>query len=211
MVYKRRSTGLSAGWVLDPLPLGRNTQAMWLRILAIAVLVTGLVGPASAQIELFRDDPVIVAAYENRPSDVRNLMVRRASTTRSDGDGKTALIWGAIQGSYDAIEVLLEFQVRTDIVDGLGNSALYYAAGNGHFDVVELLLEVDKLIDRENLEGRTPLMNAAGKSQAEVAKLLIERGADINHTDFTGRSVLDMARNGRSRQLVKILEAAGAR
>jgi len=184
---------------------------MWLRILIIAALAVGLAGPAGAQIELFADDPVIVAAYENRPVEVRDLMVRRASTTRSDRDGKTALIWGAIQGSYDAIEVLLEFQTRTDIVDGLGNGALYYAAGNGHYDVVELLLEADKVVDRENLDGRTPLMHAAEKGQAEVARLLIERGADINHTDFTGRSVLDVARNSRSRRLVKDLEAAGAR
>lgn len=184
---------------------------MWLRLLAIAALAAGLAGPAAAQIELFADDPVIVAAYENRPGVVRELMVRRASTTRSDVDGKTALIWGAIQGSYDAIKVLLEFQTRTDIVDKLGNSALYYAAGNGHYDVVELLLEADRLIDRENLDGRTPLMHAVQKGRTEVANLLIEGGADINHTDFTGRSVLDLARNGRSRALVKSLEAAGAR
>lgn len=184
---------------------------MWLRILAIMALAVGLAGPAGAQIDLFADDPVIVAAYENRPGDVRNLLVRRASTTRSDNDGRTALIWGAIQGSYDAIEVLLEFKTRTDLVDELGNGALYYAAGNGHFAVVELLLEADKAIDRENLEGRTPLMHAAEKGRAEVARLLIERGADINRTDFTGRSVLDLARNSRSRRLVKDLEAAGAR
>ena len=155
----RQSTGSALVWPLDPAPLARKTLAVWLRILTIAILALGLAGPAWAQINLFADDPVIVAAYENRPDDVRDLLVRRASTTQSDVDGRTALIWGAIQGSYDAIEVLLEFQVRIDIVDDLGNSALYYAAGNGHFDVVELLLEVDKLIDRENLDGRTPLFS----------------------------------------------------
>ena len=210
MEFRRRSTGLSVGLGLDLVALARNTWAMWLRMLAIAVLATGIAGSAVAQISLFRDDPVIVAAYENRPDDVRELMVRRASTTRVDGDGKTALIWGAIQGSYDAIEILLEFQTRTDIVDELGNSALHYAAGNGHYDVVELLLDADRRVDRENLDGRTPVMHAAEKGRAEVVNLLIERGADINHTDFTGRSVLDVARNSRSRALVKTLEAAGA-
>ena len=160
--------------------------------------------------EIFQEDPVIVATYENRPNELRDLMVRRASTSRTAQDGKTALIWGAIQGSYAAIEVLIEFKTRADITDVLGNSALYYASGNGHFDVVELLLEVDKLIDRENLDGRTALMNAVEKNQTEIVLLLIEHGANIEHTDFTGRSVLDVAKNSRSRRLVKVIEEAYA-
>jgi uncharacterized protein len=177
--------------------------------LAFAAIFLGTL-PVFAQ-DLFQDDPLIVAMTENKVDDVRALMVRGHPTGVRDADGRTGLIWGGLQGNYEALEILLEGRVRIDTADNYGNTALYYAAGNGHVETVELLLDHGATIDAENLEGRTPLMRAVEAGRAETARRLIERGADANHTDFTGRSVLDWAREGRSSRIVRMLEGAGAR
>jgi ankyrin repeat protein len=191
-----------------------------LRLLLVAGLVlasgsalaqSGSVDDTRGGENIFSDDPLIVAVYENRVERVHALIVRQHPHSRTDGDGRTALIWGAIQGSYDALKLVLEAKARPDLVDKVGNGALYHAAENGHLEVVNLLLSYNAPVDQENRDGRTPLMAAVRNGHAQIVKALIAAGADLSHSDFTGRTALDIARNGRSRQVTKLLEAAGAR
>lgn len=179
-------------------------------VLTALVLATLTAGSAAAQ-QFFQADPLIVAVHQNKVDDVRALLVRGHSTEQRDGDGRTALIWGATAGNYDSLALLLDSRVRVDTADKYGNTALYYAAGNGHLETVELLLEHGATVDSENVEGRTPLMRAVEQGQFDTARTLIDRGADVDRADFTGRTVLDWARDGRSSRLVRLLEQAGAR
>ena len=181
-------------------------------LLVCAVLAGAAIAiPAAAQTNIFAEDPLIVAVYENRTDRVNELIVRQHPLARADTDGRTAMIWGAIQGSYDSLVLLLDAGARTNLVDDVGNSALYHAAEQGHIDVVDLLLSHDAAVDEENRDGRTPLMAAARTGHVEITRALIAAGADIDRSDFTGRTVLDIARDGRSRQVVQILKQAGAR
>jgi ankyrin repeat protein len=183
------------------------------RSLIVSAVLAGLVlaTPAAAQTNIFADDPLIVAVYENRTDKVNELIVRQHPMARADTDGRTAMIWGAIQGSYDSLVLLLDAGTRTNLVDDVGNSALYHAAEQGHVEVVNLLLSHNATVDEENRDGRTPLMAAARAGHVEITRALIAAGADTDRSDFTGRTVLDIARNGRSRQVIRILEKAGAR
>jgi len=175
------------------------------------MLLMFLATPAGAQTDIFSEDPLIVAVYENRADRVRELIVRQHPLARSDIDGRTPMLWGAIQGSYESLELLLEAGARTDFLDEVGNSALYHASENGHVEVVDLLLSYDAPVDQENRDGRTPLMAAARAGHVEIVRTLMAAGAEIDRSDFTGRTVLDIAREGRSRQVVQVLQRAGAR
>ena len=165
----------------------------------------------AAQTNIFAEDPLIVAVYENRTDKVRELIIRQHPMARTDTEGRTAMIWGAIQGSYEALELILEADAQTNLIDEIDNSALYYAANNGHDEVVQLLLSYKANINRENRDGRTPLMAAANQGHARVVAALIAGGADVGVSDFTGRTALDLAREGRSRKVVQLLEQAGGR
>lgn len=180
-------------------------------ISVVLLALVALSAPVAAQTNIFADDPLIVAVYEDRPEKVRELIVRQHPLARSDRVGRTAMIWGAIQGSYDSLALLLEAKARTNLVDEVGNSSLYHAAENGHIDVVDLLLSYNATVDQENRDGRTPLMAAARAGHVVITRSLIAAGADVERSDFTGRTVLDIARDGRSRQVVQILKKAGAR
>ncbi|HCO99954.1 MAG TPA: ankyrin repeat domain-containing protein [Rhodospirillaceae bacterium] len=164
-----------------------------------------------AQTNILADDPLIVAVYEDRVERVRELLVRKHPKSRADTDGRTALIWGSIQGSYQSIELLLEDKVLVNNTDAIGNGALYHAAENGHIEVVELLLSYRAPINQENRDGRTPLMAAVRAGHIPVVQFLIDAGADPTISDFTGRTALDLAREGRSRQVTGILEKVGTR
>ena len=192
-----------------------GTIGMRLRRLALLVTFTAAAlmpsTQALAQTNVLADDPLIVAVYENRPERVRELLVRQHPKSRADTDGRTALIWGAIQGSYDAMELLLEDKVLVNLADKVGNGALYHASENGHSDVVELLLSFNASIDQENRDGRTPLIAAVRAGHARIVQILIDAGADVTISDFTGRTAFDLAREGRSRQVTSILQKAGAR
>lgn len=184
--------------------------ALLAAIVTTALLTAGL-APAAAETELFRDDPLIVAVYENNVDETRSLVVRRHPMARTTSEGRTALMWGAIQNSYESVQILLEAQARPNLVDDTGNSALYLAADNGNAEIVGLLLEYGAEIDQENRDGRTPLMAAARNGHLAAIEALIAGGADVNHADYTGRTVLDIARDGRSRQVEQALIRAGAR
>lgn len=182
-------------------------------------LVFGLVLLASllfstfgvAQNNVLAEDPLVVAVYENRTDKVRELIIRQHPMSRADANGRTAMIWGAIQGSYESLEMILEAGAQTNILDDIDNSALYYAAANGHDDVVELLLSYNAGIDSENRDGRTPLMAAAKQGHDRVVAQLIASRADVGVSDFTGRTALDLAREGRSRKVIQLLQQASRR
>lgn len=177
-----------------------------------ALLITSvLASPVAAQTNILAEDPLIVAVYENRTAKVRALVVRQHPMFRADADGRTAMIWGAIQGSYDSLALILEAGAPLNIVDEVGNSALYHAAENGHVGVVELLLSYGTEIDRDNRDGRTPLMAAARAGHLETLVALIAAGAEVGLSDFTGRTALDLARDGRSRKVVQLLQKAERR
>lgn len=186
-------------------------RALVIGALAVAAVALSPASSVMAQTNILAHDPLIVAVYEDRVEKVRELLVRQHPKSRADTDGRTALIWGSIQGSYDSIELLLEAKVLINQLDDLGNGALYHAAENGHVEVVELLLRYNALINQENRDGRTPLMAAVRAGQVQVVQALIAAGADVTISDFTGRTALDLAREGRSREVVRILEKAGAR
>jgi ankyrin repeat protein len=56
-----------------------------------------------------------------------------------DGNGQTPLIWGAEEGSTEAVKVLLEYGADKSIKDAAGKTAYDYAIENGHTELAELL------------------------------------------------------------------------
>ena len=186
---------------------------IYLRSIFLSVLLVAsvLALPVAAQTNILAVDPLIVAVYENQVENVRALVVRKHPMSRAGGDGRTAMMWGSIQGSYDSLVLILEAGAQINIVDEAGNNSLYHAAENGHIEVVELLLTHNAEIDRENRDGRTPLMAAARAGHQGVLATLIAAGAEVGLSDFTGRTALDLAREGRSRKVVQMLEKAKRR
>ena len=108
---------------------------------------------------------------------------------------QTALMWAAVEGHGDVIDVLLaagadpdrqarvseldQRSTRTDFPSG-GFTALMFAARNGDEAVVRRLLDGGADINLGNADGATALMIAVVNDRFDFAAKLLELGADPN-------------------------------
>ncbi len=145
---------------------------------------------------LFGQSPlwtVATAAAADRTDDVTLLLQQHASPDDPDENGRTGLIYAAINNNVDITQALLNRGAQRDGRDKLGKTALHWAAERGSLDVMKLLLAAKVTVDAQNLQGQTPLMLAASKSKTAAVRLLLQAHADPKKEDYTGRDASDWA------------------
>lgn len=86
----------------------------------------------------------------------------------------TALHVASLEGSSDAIKVLLKKGVNIEATTNKELTALHLAVQEGHQKVVELLLEHNADVNATTDVGETPLTIAKEKGHTEIIKLLEE-------------------------------------
>ncbi|CZR64683.1 uncharacterized protein PAC_14581 [Phialocephala subalpina] len=139
----------------------------------------------------------------------------RVYSTRSRGfmittlpGSRTPLLWAAVQGHEDVVELLLN-KANVDARDIDGRTPLSYAAKNGHTAVVQLLLN-NANVDAGDSDGRTPLSLAAAAGHVAAVRLLLNKRADVELVDKFNRTPLSWAA-GKSNSLFKCVDLGIAR
>ena len=167
--------------------------------------------PVAADIELFAGNPLFDSIRAQDLPAVEAIAVRGGNLEVFDAEQRTPIIYAAVVGNSDIVELLIKSRAEINHRDKHGNTALFYAAGNGNVDVMEVLLENAARIDLDNRQGLTPLINAAAKGQVAAVQLLLDRRADPNRRDYTGRTALMWAEWNRRKIVVDMLRKAGGR
>ena len=128
---------------------------------------------------------------------------------QKDCAGITPLIWAAISGKEEVVELLLDRQdINSDISDTeCGRTALSWAAGNGYEGVVKLMLgRKDVNADKPDRWGQTPLSKAAESGHEETAKLLLKReDVDPDRANNAGQTPLLWAARGGHEGVMRLL------
>jgi len=179
--------------------------------LAALVLVLFVSLPAAADIELFGGNPLLEAIKSNDPRRVETVLAGSANVEIPDFDGRRPLIYAALVGNLDILDILIKRSAVLNHRDKLGNSALFYAASQGDAEIAEALIAAGANKDIENRQGLTPLMAAAKLGHQDVVQLLLAKGANPNRTDYTGRTALMWADWNRKSAVARILRQAGVR
>ena len=179
-------------------------------VLFVLTLLPIMSLPASAEIELFGGNPLFEAIKANNPQRVEEALAGGEKVEVQDFDGRRAIIYAALVGSTDIVEILIRQSALLDHRDKLGNCALYYAASRGDADVSEALIQAGAKMDISNRQGVTPLIIAAKLGHQHIVQLLLEKGANANLRDYTGRSALMWAEWNRKPAIARILRQAGA-
>lgn len=177
-------------------------------VLLAAILVSF---PAAAEIELFGGNPLFEAIKANNLEQAEAAINGGEDIEVQDFDGRRAVIYAALVGSLDILELLIRRSANVNHRDKLGNAALYYAASQGDADISEALIDGGADKDTENRQGVTPLMVAAKLGYLDVVQLLIAKGANPNKRDYTGRTALMWADWNRKSAVARFLRKAGVK
>lgn len=151
---------------------------------------------------------VILALLLNggAPTEARMTRIDN-STDRSWG---TPLLWAAMEGHIETIEVLLTAGAQINARNAWNRTPLHVAARFGHVCVVRLLIDrgADKEARRDTNE--TPLHFAVEENHILVVTALLDRGVNINARGNRGTPLRFATTLGRS-QIAQLLISRGAR
>ena len=120
---------------------------------------------------------------------------------------QTPLMWAALCGSEDMVELLLKYDKEPDAHEKFGRTALSFAAEEGHEAIVEKFLLLGESINRDSPDshGRTPLFYAARQGHLRTVQLLLESRADPNVPTRMGETPLFPAVHNGHLAIVRLL------
>ena len=142
-----------------------------------------------------------------------------ASGAKVDGldpeRGGTPLLWAAVTGKAEAIELLIQRGANVNAVDRDGGTALHAAAFLGHEKAVETLLQNGAKVNAANSRGETPLDGAVvdegttrfiasllqlelneeglGRRKTAITEVLRQRGATAGRKSSLADTLMQMS------------------
>ena len=138
---------------------------------------------------------------------VKLLVARKASVTRRNPYGDTALMFAALKGQVAVAQFLITHGGQ---VNQTGWAPLHYAAFEGRTEMVKLLLSKGAEKDAVAPNGYSSLMLAARNGHLEAARMLLYADADVAIKAPDGQTALGIAKEKKSLQLMELLKRAGA-
>lgn len=156
------------------------------------------------------------AAQLNDLDGVREAIEAGADIDLRDGDGWTPLMWAAVNGSVDMVQLVVRYGAKPSLLDEHGhviqnlqsdhlavgkeverifaaNERLLEASQRGDWAAAEEELRIGAFINMKDDNARTSLMWAAKEGNAEAVHMLIARNADVNDRDNMGWAAVHFA------------------
>ncbi|GBM98995.1 Ankyrin-3 [Araneus ventricosus] len=124
--------------------------------------------------------------------------------------GCSLLHLGAISGSLETVEYLVDLKADIDATDSLGAKPIHIAAREGYKDIVEYLSSLKFEIDDRGENGWTLLHYAAAGNHPDICEFLLRKGLDINIEDEHGHTPLHIAAEFGKTKVVQMLLYNGA-
>jgi ankyrin repeat protein len=157
---------------------------------------------------------LLAAVLEDGDDKGIELLARNgADWTRTDEDGRDAVLAAAAAGRGDILTALLALGASAHTVSARGATALHEAAAAGCLHCVTPLVEaglaVDSRIDGDPRRGWTPLMAAAAFGHASIVAALMREGADPLSRSSGGRDALQLAACQNHASVVRMLLPLG--
>jgi ankyrin repeat protein len=108
--------------------------------------------------------------------------------TVADQEGRTAMVWAAIEDHVKILELFAAANVNMEggAEDPNGRTLLHWAAGANSLNAAQFLIKAGADLNARDKQGDTPLLYAVKRNHEGVVKLLLDAGADVNARDANG-------------------------
>jgi ankyrin repeat protein len=149
------------------------------------------------------------AAELGEMGEVGRLLEAEPFLLEQTSSGYTALIWAAVRGRVEVVELLVQKGAQLEAKDSTwGTTALISAALNGQRTVVESLLTLGSDPTATDNEGNTALLWAAGRGHDSVVKVLLPASmAGVHVKNKDGVTALAWAQANNHTMVVQALLA----
>lgn len=122
--------------------------------------------------------PLTLAATNELPEIVSELLKCKIDINRPTGDGWTALKYAAKAGDLDMVKQLVKAGADVDQADNEGWTPLMNASNEGYDDAIKLLIKSGAEVNARAKDGRTALSFAEENDCRSSIKILLAAGAD---------------------------------
>lgn len=148
---------------------------------------------------------LIIAAREDQPKVVEELLKYRVKVNARNPVGDTALMLASLRGHTRVVELLL---MAGAAADHSGWNPLLYASFEGHTAIVERLLARGASPDATAPNGATALMFAAKNGHQDVVARLLKAGADTGRSNDRGDTAESWALQAHNTDIADMIRAA---
>jgi ankyrin repeat protein len=176
-------------------------------IAGIIKQVDALLLPALPSSDWYR---MIHAIEEGGIAEVKALLAGGVRPNETLLSGWTPLMWAALQGQMEILDLLLEAGGDIKARSADGRTSLMYAAWRGETDSMRALLESGADVEAQDTKGNTSLLIAANRGHSEAVAVLLQEGADVNAENQAGFDPLLYCAKIGYIDLLKSLMSAGA-
>ncbi|KAF1318740.1 Agc/rsk/rsk-unclassified protein kinase, partial [Globisporangium splendens] len=166
-----------------------------------------------------------LAAKNNHPNAVKELLARSAEPSARNGDSYTPLHLAVQEGNVACVEELLNAGADPNATDYQGNGAIHMAAEGGNIAIAKLLVAKGARIDAPNASGSLPVhlspighpirvllgsgsnLAATNPSQPPKPRGEVHENNDtqVSHLAFKNKYQKDLALGPRDFEFVKVL------
>eukprot|EP00029_Vermamoeba_vermiformis_P014450 TRINITY_DN956_c0_g1_i1.p1 TRINITY_DN956_c0_g1~~TRINITY_DN956_c0_g1_i1.p1 ORF type:complete len:375 (-),score=52.82 TRINITY_DN956_c0_g1_i1:103-1227(-) len=127
--------------------------------------------------------------------------------------GAPLIIYSARNGSFEAVQFLVNYGVNVDEADPSGWTALMYTIryNGGDVRTARLLVENKADVNHREKDGWTPFLLACAYGSVDVVKLLVENGANVRVKNDFGYDGLRLAKHWHKEDVRRYLKTLKAK
>lgn len=141
----------------------------------------------------------------------KDFKILKKDINIANASGHTALMFAAINGRKDLVDLLLKNGANKDAVTEKGWTALMLASFHGNYHTAAYLVAKNANIETATKEGWTALMLAAQNGHSDIVAHLIKNGAEIDAVDERGCTALIVSSQNGHEKTVECLVERGAK
>ena len=157
------------------------------------------------------ENPTLHCAVEANQYDILRMLLetRVLPVDKPNYYSRTALHLAALEGDFNAINILIEYDADLDAKDRWGDEALFLAQSNQRLEVMLELIKAGVDVDKKKIDVNKLFFFAVEQGDTESAKILLyQHGVDRSVQNADGVRARQIAEAAEDEGMIRVLDSA---